>query len=203
MAPRALPLHSTRAAAVQGNCSDPDAAAALGVSAGEPGAAGSLLPLKPRQCLILLPDAFLMANGGTFWLDNVYLRLERTLAMPDIAVISAGGPSAERLYAEIPKSDLYLTNVTFQGEFRGSAQGVALTVQASSALVQGALLCCSRGRRPVVAGPLHDRCHGVAFRSPDSQPPLRPSPALVIRKNPVQVPGLRPVLALRHSRSRR
>lgn len=202
MAPRALPPHSTRAAAVQGNCSNPEAAAALGVSAGEPGAAGSLLPLKPRQCLILLPDAFLMANGGTFWLDNVYLRLERTLAMPDIAVISAGGPSAERLYAEIPKSDLYLTNVTFQGEFRGSAQGVALTVQASSALVQGALLC-SRGRRPVVAGPLHDRCHGVAFRSPHSQPPLRPPPSLVVRRNPVQALALRPVLALWHSRSRR
>ena len=199
MAPRAPPPHSTHAAAVQGNCSDPDAAAALGVSAGEPGAAGSLLPLKPRQCLLLLPDAFLMANGGMFWLDNIYLRLERTLAMPDIAVISAGGPSAERLYAEIPKSDLYLTNFTLQGEFRGSAQGVALNVEASSALVQGALLHCFRGRRPGVAGPV--------VASPERRDPQPPASTITetstfTRHSQKHCPA-GPVLALRHSRLRR
>lgn len=120
---------------MQGNCSDPDPVAALGLAAG---AAPSLLPLKKQQCLLVVPDAFMMINNGTFWVDNVYLLLRRSTSQPGAAFLSAGAARGLDPDPRVGPARLYVTNVTFHAEHRGSARGVTLERSGSSALVQGA-----------------------------------------------------------------
>lgn len=94
---------------VQGNCSDPGAVAALNLTSDE---AHLLLPLKPRQCLLLLPHSFLISYGGNFWLDNLYLRLATPRSVAAPYFISAGPP---RLPPDLPgtiPAQIYITNVT-------------------------------------------------------------------------------------------
>lgn len=122
---------------LQGNCSDPDAAAALALDGD---LATTLLPLKPRQCLLLVPDTFIMSNRGRAWIDNLYLRLQRRLVSQEFAFVSAGLNNDGDGYFKVDASDLFITNVTFHGEHRGSAQGVSLEADSSSVLVQGAAL---------------------------------------------------------------
>lgn len=101
---------------VQGNCSEPDAEAELGLPAGH------LLPLKLRQCLLLMDQSWLVVNKGSIWVDNLYLKLSRTMVQPEFAFITAGvlslGPP------EIDRSDIYVTATTFHGEHRGTAYGI-------------------------------------------------------------------------------
>eukprot|EP00892_Ulva_mutabilis_P006547 jgi/Ulvmu1/4264/UM194_0004.1 len=118
---------------LRGNCSDPDAVAALGLPAE---VAADMLPLKPRQCLVIVPDAFMMTIGGLFWLDNVYLRLVRTKALPGAAFVAAGAGGVLDAEVQVHAAQLYVTNVTFHAELRGSARGVALEKGGSGALLQ-------------------------------------------------------------------
>lgn len=96
----------------------------------------------------MVPASFLRIEGGIFWLDNVYLLLQRSTPDPAAAFVSAGAtlmsPLVARfLYPEAPYTRfvrkgpalLYMTNVTFQAEHRGSARGVALQTAGSSALL--------------------------------------------------------------------
>ena len=120
---------------VQGNCSDPNAAAALGLSAAE---AASMLPLKPRQCVVLVPDSFLMINGGPYWMDNLYLKLSRSRPHPSLAFIRGGLQYGLEYFLEVSSTSIYMTNITLQGELRGTAAGVHLEEAESSLFMQGA-----------------------------------------------------------------
>lgn len=128
--------HSAR---LQGNCSDPDAPTALSLS---PAEATALLPLKPRQCLLLLPDTFLVSNGGPFWTDNLYLKILRTEVVAEFKFLSAGVLGVQQGFPGVTASDLYVTNVTMHGEERGLAIGVALEEDRSNLLMKGALRTC-------------------------------------------------------------
>lgn len=119
---------------LQGNCSNPDAAAALGLSAAE---AASMLPLKPRQCVVVVHDSFLMSNGGECWLDNLYLKLSRKAVKPRASFIAAGA-SGDAGYQEVSPSSLYVTNITLQSDFRGKAGGIVLYEDNSNLFLQGA-----------------------------------------------------------------
>eukprot|EP00892_Ulva_mutabilis_P006549 jgi/Ulvmu1/4266/UM194_0006.1 len=118
---------------MRGNCSDPDAATTLGLAQEE---AATLLPLKPRQCLVIVPDTFLMSNGGSYWLDNLYLKLRRHRAVSRFSFVTAGELTENIGFDEVSDSDLYLTNLTLQGEYRGSFRGVKLEAPNSNMLLQ-------------------------------------------------------------------
>lgn len=74
---------------LQGNCSDPDAAGALGLPAD---LAEELLPLKPFQCLLVVGEPWLMVNKGSVWVSNVYLKSWRHTVRPHFAFISVSVP---------------------------------------------------------------------------------------------------------------
>lgn len=57
---------------VQGNCSEPDAAGALGL---EDDLVDTMLPLKPRQCLLVVRESWLLVTRGRLWIDNLYLQV--------------------------------------------------------------------------------------------------------------------------------
>lgn len=59
---------------MQGNCSEPDAAAELGLSP-EEAEALDLMSLKPHQCLLLVDGNTIFSRGGPLWLDNLYIKL--------------------------------------------------------------------------------------------------------------------------------
>eukprot|EP00892_Ulva_mutabilis_P006551 jgi/Ulvmu1/4268/UM194_0008.1 len=126
---------------MRGNCSDPDAATALALAAEE---AAALLPLKPRQCLVIVPDNMLVINGGDFWLDNVYLRLARTQFLPDFAFVTVGLP-LNRDVPQITAGRVAATNVTVQSEQRGCAEGFAVISEDSSVLLQDCMFTDWRG----------------------------------------------------------
>eukprot|EP00892_Ulva_mutabilis_P010359 jgi/Ulvmu1/7696/UM038_0128.1 len=125
-----------RTRSIRGNCSDPEAAAVLGLSEGE---AADLLPLKPRQCLLVLSEPFLMANGGSLWVDSLYLKTLRPLISPDFAFISAGHDSTAQQHS-VNSSALYLSNMTLQSEARKSAKGLVLGKTDSSAIITDSVL---------------------------------------------------------------
>lgn len=119
---------------VQGNCSDPDAATALRLL---PDLAAALLPLKPRQCLLLLPDTLIAVLRGSFWLDNVYLALAPPRFVPALSFLTVGLPIGE--HPNVRQADVVATNVTLQGQGdRGwSAKGIVVTSRGSALLLQG------------------------------------------------------------------
>ena len=106
---------------VQGNCSVPNAVAALDLP---PDAFPDLLPLKPRQCLLVVSETWLMVNSGSVWVDNVYLKLSRRLVRPFFSFITAGALNGEFQWPRINRSDIYVTATTFHGEHRGNARGL-------------------------------------------------------------------------------
>ena len=75
---------------VQGNCADADAAAALSLSAAD---ASDLLPLKPRQCLLLFDDTWLIVSSSSLWLDNLYLKLGSRARLPHGSFVRVGLPT--------------------------------------------------------------------------------------------------------------
>eukprot|EP00892_Ulva_mutabilis_P004168 jgi/Ulvmu1/2122/UM127_0007.1 len=113
-------LYATALRSMRGNCSSPDAAAALSISP------EGLLPLKPRQCMLLLPDTMLTVTQGAVWVDNVYLKLQRSVWQAEAAFIRAGlAPDREHgVFGGLKDSKTFITNVTFQAELGRSVQGV-------------------------------------------------------------------------------
>eukprot|EP00892_Ulva_mutabilis_P006554 jgi/Ulvmu1/4270/UM194_0010.1 len=129
---------------MRGNCSDPDAAAALGLAAGD-AATMRALPLKPRQCLFLLQDPLLNVNDGPFWLDNVYLLLSqlRERVIPSLQFVRTGHEPSDANEPDNAADHqqvgprVYVTNVTMHGALRGTSRGVELAAQSSAVLLQG------------------------------------------------------------------
>ena len=129
----------TATMSVQGNCSMADVGSALSLSSEEEATLSRVLPLKPRQCVVVLQDTFLMVNSGSFWLDNVYLIVLRTRVQPGLALVRTGahtgeGDSERELMSRMNVS---LSNVTMQGASRGWSRGIELSATRSSLLLQG------------------------------------------------------------------
>ena len=135
--------------AVQGNCSNPDAASALDLL--KPGPRDApLLPLKPFQCMLLLPDTFLAVEKGRVWVDNLYLKfqpkpqqvLRHFKRTPSIITVGrllqnnvADDYSPASKFETPAKTNLHLTDITFQGDDTQGARGVYLSGFATESTV--------------------------------------------------------------------
>ena len=126
---------------VQGNCSDPWPAATLITTA--PGLLPPPLPIKASQCVVIIGDSAMQFLGGTQWLDNIYFRLQRTAVDPAFVALEIAWPEprTQELHAsETPEVTLYMTNVSVQGQRRGSSH-VLTAMRGSKVLAQGVALC--------------------------------------------------------------
>ena len=131
-------FHLCISACMQGNCGDPFPVAALGLSAEE---AGDLLPLKPRQCLVVVDDTMLMVNSGTLWLHNLYLKVVQNHDRVETLLIAAGSnTSDEQESPHIKRSDIYVTSVTFDAQPYHKATAISTGRRFSSVYVGGTLL---------------------------------------------------------------
>lgn len=93
---------------VQGNCTqEPPSTVALQLSG------PSLLPLKDRQCLLVVSGDTVEVQTGNAWLDNLYFRVRSTAGDNTPIVLTAH--SAARLWA---------TDVTVQGDASPSTQAL-------------------------------------------------------------------------------
>lgn len=126
---------------VQGNCSNPHAAQALGLHAQRPlpqAGAEQLLPLKPFQCLLLVPHTAFAAEQGRVWVDNIYFKLhrpgQRVLAPArwPVSFIAVGRRSMNYWFSDYglfggdpPPTELHVTGVTFQGSSPHSLHGIS------------------------------------------------------------------------------
>lgn len=62
---------------MQGNCSEPPPESSLPeVAPGDP----VLLPLKDRQCLLMVSVPVWLSWSTDLWVDNLYIRLQRSQA---------------------------------------------------------------------------------------------------------------------------
>ena len=145
-----LPVtHVCSASAVQGNCSDPDVATALELPGPGPGGA-ILLPLKPYQCMLLLPDTFLAVEKGRIWADNLYLKLQPRPQQvlqdlrraPSFITVGRLLPNSiaddytpTSSFETPPKTNLHLTDITFQGDKVQAARGIYLSGSAAETSV--------------------------------------------------------------------
>lgn len=116
---------------MQGNCSEPDAATALGLST-----RANSLPLKPRQCLLLFPDTLFTIIEDSIWIDNLYLKSHQPRLQPDIqdpAFIRVGLSNFlwERMQADLVldtpngQGGVFLTNITFEAPPHPNLLGVS------------------------------------------------------------------------------
>ena len=122
---------------MQGNCSNPDVATPLGLTAEEQ---ATLLPLKPRQCVVIVPGTILTVEGGQVWLDNLYLMLHSTVSEPFSALVRTGNEllPGSGTGTEAAAPDLFVTNLTLHRHGRGGAFGLVTNVLASRIFLQGA-----------------------------------------------------------------
>lgn len=129
----------------QGNCSDPDAAAALNMSAAE---SAALLPLKPFQCMLVVDTIWLYVNQGAVWVDNLYLKRTRgpvLLAIPFQfigAAVKPPKPVGRNVRPKLPwdgigRSDIFVKNVTFQADYGGNARAVSSDERWMSMYIEG------------------------------------------------------------------
>ena len=104
-----------------------------------------ILPLKPRQCLVIIPNTFLMSYGGRFVMQNLYLKMQSTSKLKGSAFVKALSPDRWRDDPEAEVPALFLVNTTFHGTRRGNAYGVYLAHKHSKLYVRGVhLLDCNR-----------------------------------------------------------
>ena len=109
----------------------------LGLTAEEQ---ATLLPLKPRQCVVIVPGVFLTVETGQVWLDNLYLMLhptasERTSGFVLLEIEWLPGYGMEN---EAGAPDLFVTNSTLHRQRRGNAFGFSTNLSASRLFLQGA-----------------------------------------------------------------
>ena len=64
-----------------------------------------LWPLLPRQCLLVTDASLLTVTNSSLWMDNLYIRLERSTRTPLLAVL---------ITADELSTGLYLTGITLQ-----------------------------------------------------------------------------------------
>ena len=78
-----------------------------------------------------------MVNSGNMLVDNLYLKLSRTLSLPTVTFITQSALFGEEEWFSIFSSNVYVTNVTFHAEDRGSAQAVASHYTYNSMYIDG------------------------------------------------------------------
>lgn len=79
--------------------------------------------MRPSQCLIVTDIDLVTVKHRSVWLDNLYFRLRRTDQSRTPLLVTVDAPG-----------ELYLTNVTMQGDSVGPCQAL---VSRSLALMQG------------------------------------------------------------------
>ena len=89
----------TLADAVQGDCAAKPGPAMSKVTGAD------LRPLLPRQCLLVTDARLLTVTNSSLWMDNLYIRLERSTRTP---------PEPVLLAADTESPGLYLTGITLQ-----------------------------------------------------------------------------------------
>ena len=127
---------------MQGNCSDPEVGTPLGLSTDE---WATLLPLKPRQCVLIVPGSFLTVKAGQVWLDNLYLMMHHTAPESVSAFVRTDTPLRTdtdgvprgAASAAILGPDLFVTATTFHRQYRGTVCGVQMTMARSRLFLQG------------------------------------------------------------------
>lgn len=126
----------TPVAAVQGNCDDHAPASSLNLTAAD---ASRLLPLKPRQCVLVVDDTWLMVNGGTVWLDNLYLMHARYGGAFLVSDLPLHGREFNLPLA--PGADVsvaaYVTGVTFHASPRSRMSAVVMRRGYTAVLLNG------------------------------------------------------------------
>ena len=110
----------------------------------------ALLPLKPFQCMLLLPDTFLAVEKGHIWVDNLYLRfkprpqqvlhdLRRTPSFITVGRLLQNYVAYDYTptsHVETPpNTNLHLTDITFQGDEDQAARGIYLSGYAAETTV--------------------------------------------------------------------
>eukprot|EP00892_Ulva_mutabilis_P008123 jgi/Ulvmu1/5683/UM024_0030.1 len=107
---------------IRGNCGDGDAPADALLLETLTGATGAVLPLKPRQCMLLLDKNALSINDGRLWLDNLYFAVSQQPSSREALVLSAGvgaggRPQPFSYFRQRAPLHVFATNVTVQGDF--------------------------------------------------------------------------------------
>ena len=99
----------------------------------------TLLPLKPRQCVVIVPGTFLTVQGGQVWLDNLYLMLHHTVPKALSALVLTDNERLLGRGKDIKEAapELYVTHATLHIQRRGSVSGFLTNVQASRLFLQG------------------------------------------------------------------
>lgn len=82
-----------------------------------------LAPFKPSQCLVVTDLDLMTVKHRSAWLDNLYIRLRRSDRSSTPLLVTVAAPG-----------ELYLTNVTLQGDSVGPCQALAAR---SRVLMQG------------------------------------------------------------------
>eukprot|EP00892_Ulva_mutabilis_P011349 jgi/Ulvmu1/8587/UM045_0030.1 len=95
---------------ITGNC-----ATAPGPALSSPTGA-ALRPLLPWQCLLLTDTSVLTVSNSSLWMDNLYLRLQRSARTPLEPFLLA---------TESESPALYLTGITLQGDGQFKSTGTA------------------------------------------------------------------------------
>jgi hypothetical protein len=96
------------------------------IGALEEGAA-ELLPLKPSQCLVIAAEDIFVVTSSKFWIDNIYIAI--TYIRPPkltgrLDWFPAGIGFTQS--AQEASKQIYVTNVTIQGDGLGPAVGLGL-----------------------------------------------------------------------------
>eukprot|EP00892_Ulva_mutabilis_P006269 jgi/Ulvmu1/4013/UM188_0003.1 len=152
----ALLYNSPSLRSLRGNCSAPDPAAALDLL---PSERAGLLPLKPFQCLIIVDTMWLYVNSGKLWVDNVYLADGRTTFQPQFpalfqfigAAVKPQTIEEKDRRLEIGRSDIFVTNVTFQTQHRGDARAVSSDERQVAMYVDDCIFSDWSGSEPPLA----------------------------------------------------
>lgn len=124
--PRGHPEH------VQGNCKAPFTQAQQQAWGLPEALAAGLRQLKPFQCVLATKESLFTVWKGNVWLDNLHVALARQPAAEALAEEEATLVEASQLAAGAKGSNLYLTNMTLQGDGRPAARAVALMVDPSA-----------------------------------------------------------------------
>jgi hypothetical protein len=90
-----------------------------------------LLPLKPKQCLLIAGESLMNVEQGDLWLDGLYVR-QRSAETIYSSLISVGG-----------QGSLWMTSVTLQGDGDGVANCQQCALDVTSQLyAEGASSTC-------------------------------------------------------------
>lgn len=138
---------------MQGNCSDPHATRALQLLPPEP-AHAPFLPLRPFQCLLLVPhvDTVLLQTRDSLWSDNLYLRLHPDAGSQSLPLLTSKSmPTFIRVRTSRTDPHLPTDYATVSDETdRPELHATALTIQGHNQLSWRAVHAVGSTTNPAV-----------------------------------------------------